>query len=111
MIECIECCSTNLTNFTYKLQTNILYLKKITLLIFFFATTAFRLDDFREEDKIRINEAIRILDHCENLWSGWDSINFAILLVTDNNEYLMYQCYDPVLTCPAGVFRCSNNYC
>jgi len=64
-------------------------MKKIIILFFFFVTTAFGLDDFREEDKIRINEAIRIFDHCKNLWSGWDSANFAILLVTNDNEYLI----------------------
>lgn len=48
--------------------------------------------DYRYEDKIRIKEAVNIFNQFGNeIWKNrGDSASFAILLVTNENEYLMY---------------------
>ena len=46
--------------------------------------------EIRYEDKIRVKEAVSISKlYGEKIWKGWDSAPFAILLVTDENEYLI----------------------
>ncbi|MBK8552388.1 MAG: hypothetical protein IPL53_15500 [Ignavibacteria bacterium] len=46
--------------------------------------------DFRREDKIRIKEALRIFEESgDSVWKDWDRAPFAIILVTNKNEYLM----------------------
>ncbi|MEO8664841.1 MAG: hypothetical protein ABI462_05035 [Ignavibacteria bacterium] len=48
-------------------------------------------DDFTREDKLRIREAYNVFKEFGNqVWKNWDSAPFAILLVTDENEYLIY---------------------
>ena len=45
--------------------------------------------DFRYEDRIRFKEAMAISnEYGEMLWKGWNKPPFAILFVTDSNEYL-----------------------
>jgi len=46
--------------------------------------------DIRLEDKIRIAEAFRIAEHYGNkLWKDWDKAPFALLLIYDENEFLI----------------------
>ncbi len=46
--------------------------------------------DFRYEDKIRIAEAYRIAELYGNkIWEDWDKAPFALLLVYDENEFLI----------------------
>lgn len=46
--------------------------------------------DFREADKIRINEAFQIFKNSGNsIWSNWDKAPFTLILVTDENEFLI----------------------
>lgn len=43
------------------------------------------------EDKIRIKEAISIKDRfAKNIWEGMENTPFALLLITDSVEYLMF---------------------
>lgn len=47
--------------------------------------------DFKDEDKYRIREAVKIFNEFgDKLWENWTSAPFAILLVTNENEYLIY---------------------
>jgi len=49
------------------------------------------LNVLRTEDKIRIKEAVKIFNEYGNsVWNDWDSAPFALLLVTNENEYLFY---------------------
>ncbi|MEO6693985.1 MAG: hypothetical protein ABIY50_01680 [Ignavibacteria bacterium] len=64
-------------------------MKKVLMLLIIFVSDALADNDFRYEDKIRISEAVKIVDHCKEVWTGWNIINIAILLVTDDNEYLV----------------------
>ena len=53
--------------------------------------------DFRYEDKIRINEAIQIFKNSGNsIWSNWDKAPFTLILVTEENEYLINIANPPV---------------
>jgi hypothetical protein len=46
--------------------------------------------DFRTEDRIRIREAKKIFSECGNsIWKEWDNSPFSILLITNDNEYLI----------------------
>ena len=46
--------------------------------------------EIRYEDKIRIKEAVNIFNIYGNkLWNGWDKAPFAILLVTNEKEYMI----------------------
>ena len=46
--------------------------------------------EIRYEDKIRISEAVNFFKQYGNkLWAGWDKTPFGILLVTNDNEYLI----------------------
>ncbi|MCB0726047.1 MAG: hypothetical protein KDD00_01185 [Ignavibacteriae bacterium] len=46
--------------------------------------------ELRHEDKLRIREAVRIAnDYGDLVWKNFDSAPFAIILVTNDNEYLM----------------------
>jgi len=49
------------------------------------------LNVLRMEDKIRIAEAVKIFnEYGKSVWKDWDSAPFSVLLVTNENEYLMY---------------------
>lgn len=49
------------------------------------------LNVLRTEDKIRIAEAVRIFNEYGNsVWKEWNNAPFALLLITNENEYLMY---------------------
>lgn len=46
--------------------------------------------DLRHEDKLRIREAIRISnDYGNTVWKNFDSAPFVLILVTNENEYLI----------------------
>jgi len=65
---------------------------KLILMIFFLSIYGFgqTLPDLRYADKIRINEALKISSqYGDKLWNGYDSVPFAILLVTDSTEFLV----------------------
>lgn len=64
-------------------------MKQIIFIFFLFVNVSFASDDLRMEDKIRIRESIKILDHCKGIWNGWNETQFAVLLVTDSIEYLI----------------------
>ncbi|MEO8447233.1 MAG: hypothetical protein ABI528_07035, partial [bacterium] len=47
-------------------------------------------EDFREEDRLRIAEAMKIFNAQQNvIWRDWTFEPFTILLVTNENEYLI----------------------
>ena len=49
------------------------------------------LNVIRTEDKIRIKEAVKIFKEYGNfVWKDWNFAPFALLLVTNENEYLMF---------------------
>ncbi|MEP7146849.1 MAG: hypothetical protein ABI792_07555 [bacterium] len=57
-------------------------------------------DDFGYEDKIRIREAYNIFNNYGNqIWKNWDTAPFALLLVTNEFEYLINH------TNPSGDFQ------
>lgn len=63
--------------------------KKITLLIVLFSCIAYT-QNMRNIDKIRIAEAIKISNQFgDQIWKGFNTIPFTLLLVTDDYEYLM----------------------
>lgn len=66
----------------------------ITIVILLYSVNSFSKSDssdFRFEDKVRIKEAVKIFSEYGNLiWDNWDTAPFAILLVTNDNEYLMF---------------------
>lgn len=74
------------------MNTKIIFL--ITIVVFLNSVNSFsRSDstDFRFEDKVRIKEAVRIFNVYGNLiWDNWSTAPFAIILVSNDNEYLMY---------------------
>jgi len=44
----------------------------------------------RENDRIRIHEAINIQEkYGDKIWKGWNEVPFAVLLVTDSTEFLI----------------------
>lgn len=46
-------------------------------------------DKIRQEDKIRIKEALRISElYGDSIWNGWNEAPFLVIVVTDENEYL-----------------------
>lgn len=77
------------------MKKTIFMAKLLPVLIFatLYCHTSFSKDDstdFRREDKIRIKEALRIFEELgDSVWKNRDSTPFAILLVTNDNEYLM----------------------
>lgn len=68
-------------------------MKRIFLILLFLSFYSFgqTLSDFRYADKIRIREALKISSqYGDKLWQGYNSVPFAILLVTDSTEFLLY---------------------
>lgn len=63
------------------------------IFLFFYCNVIFAINDstdFRIEDRIRIREAINVFNESgKNVWKNWTEISFPILLVTNENEYLM----------------------
>ncbi|HMS63931.1 MAG TPA: hypothetical protein PKD83_01615 [Ignavibacteria bacterium] len=76
----------------FQFYKKLLFLTAVSLLIFpGFVLSKSDSADFRDEDKFRIWEAVRIFNECGNkTWKSWDTAPFAILLVTNENEYLIY---------------------
>ena len=68
-------------------------MKRIFLILLFLSFYSFgqTLSDFSYADKIRIREALKISSqYGDKLWQGYNSVPFAILLVTDSTEFLLY---------------------
>jgi hypothetical protein len=62
----------------------------IILLLFTYFTEAGTIPEIRHEDKIRIAEAYKIAEFYSNrIWNNWDKTPFALLLVYDENEFLI----------------------
>ncbi len=63
------------------------------LLLLFFCDCLYSIQDtsdFSYKDKIRIREAIKIFGECgDSIWNSWSAAPFALLLVTNENEYLI----------------------
>jgi hypothetical protein len=62
------------------------------LLLFLFIAPVIKADSVhvRHDDKVRIIEAFRIADQYRNqIWKDWDKTPFALLLVTDDHEFLI----------------------
>ncbi|MDO8548558.1 MAG: hypothetical protein Q7S39_00200 [Ignavibacteria bacterium] len=60
--------------------------------IIFFSSNIFikAQSSIRYEDKIRIAEAYRIAElYCNKIWKDWDKAPFALLLIYDDNEFLI----------------------
>ena len=54
------------------------------------STTIDKLSRMRSTDRIRIAEAFHIAEQLQNeLWAGWSEIPFAMLLVTEDREFLL----------------------
>ncbi|MBX7044645.1 MAG: hypothetical protein K1X86_02310 [Ignavibacteria bacterium] len=68
-------------------------MKKFSLLflfVIFFSLKGFPQTEIRFEDKVRINEAIKISQFVsDNIWKGWSKTDFAILFISDSLEYLI----------------------
>ncbi len=68
---------------------------EIIIIFLFLSGNSFSKDDstnsdFRVEDKLRIRVAFEISnDLGDSVWKNWNTSPFAILLVTNDNEYLM----------------------
>jgi hypothetical protein len=62
------------------------------VLLFVFTLPSFAQNNpaFRENDRIRIHEAINIQEkYGDKIWNGWSEVPFAVLLVTDSTEFLI----------------------
>jgi hypothetical protein len=71
-------------------------MKRIIISLFLFFINSSELfsqtgsSEIRYEDKIRIREAVNFFNqHGNKLWTGWDKAPFGVLLVTNDNEYLI----------------------
>ncbi len=72
-------------------MTIIRYIFTLTLILLF-ASSAFSQKDsgLREVDRIRLAEAFRLSETLrDELWAGWTKVPFAVLLVTQEKEFLI----------------------
>jgi hypothetical protein len=62
----------------------------VALTVFLVSTAAAQLPTMDEADRIRLEEAFRLADAVTSeVWPGWEDVPFALLLITENQEFLV----------------------